>query len=111
LQSGQQKNPTNLSLQSLLKLLNGDPEPLTPSKSIVEVLPYHMMSGMHRHKYCSLVIFPLEKLSFATASGSPSLELERLLGDFELNADDFAKIVGGVLAAVDKYDTQTSPNT
>ena len=46
----------------------------------------------------------MDKIIFPQASSSSSLELERLFNDFEIGKEDFEQIVGGALAAIDKYN-------
>src|SRR5438045_7235886 len=98
IQAGTEGEPYQLSLENLLTVLKGDPDPLNPSKRITEVLPYEIITGTRSRTYCSILVISMDKIVFPLASSCSSLELERLFNDFEIKKEDYEQIIGGALA-------------
>jgi len=101
---GSPAEPNHLTLSNLLRLLNGQADPLPKSASIKSGLSFTMMTGNRKYNYCGVLVVPASvvKISIRPES-SHSLELQKLFLDLEVETEDYEQVVAPVLETIKRY--------
>lgn len=109
---GTAEEPNRLGLVNLLRILNGDNEPLENGIALQRALPLPVITGPRRFTYCAILAIPSSqvKLAFGRPGSSQSLELEKLFLNLEVESEDCEQLILPILHAIDSYDISIIPS-
>ena len=101
---GSSAEPNHLTLSNLLRLLNGQPDPLRKSASIKSAISVTMMTGTLKYKYCGVLVVPTSVVYSSIRRESPdSLDLQKLFLHLEVESEDYEQVVPPVLEVINQY--------